>query len=98
MTIGSPPPGGVVMPCFEPVTTIAPGLPPAITRRLYEEINRIATAVPPYDVHRAFLAFGHLMFRDDERRAADDVQKLTDKVIAEIDKLTQGKEAEILAV
>ena len=33
-------------------------------------INRIATAVPPYDVHRAFLAFGHLMFRDDERRAA----------------------------
>jgi len=35
---------------------------------------------------------------DDERRSQDDVQKLTDKVIAEIDKLTQGKEAEILAV
>src|SRR5574343_930839 len=28
---------------------------------------------------------------DDERRSQDDVQKLTDKVIAEIDKLTQGK-------
>ena len=35
---------------------------------------------------------------DDERRSADEIQKLTDKTIAEIDKLVQGKEAEILAV
>jgi ribosome recycling factor len=35
---------------------------------------------------------------DDERRSADEVQKLTDRVIAEIDKLVSGKEAEILAV
>ena len=35
---------------------------------------------------------------DDERRAQDEVQKLTDRVIAEIDKLVQVKEAEILAV
>jgi ribosome recycling factor len=35
---------------------------------------------------------------DDERRLTDDVQKLTDRTIAEIDKLVQGKEAEILAV
>jgi len=35
---------------------------------------------------------------DDERRAQDDVQKLTDRVIAEIDKLVHGKEADILAV
>ncbi len=35
---------------------------------------------------------------DDERRSLDDVQKLTDRVIAEIDKLIAGKEAEILAV
>ncbi|MBQ1762173.1 MAG: ribosome recycling factor [Aquincola sp.] len=35
---------------------------------------------------------------DDERRAQDDVQKLTDRTIAEIDRLTQAKEAEILAV
>ena len=35
---------------------------------------------------------------DDERRLQDDVQKLTDRTIAEIDKLVQGKEAEILAV
>ena len=35
---------------------------------------------------------------DDERRAQDDVQKLTDRTVAEIDKLVHGKEAEILAV
>jgi ribosome recycling factor len=35
---------------------------------------------------------------DDERRLVDDVQKLTDRTISEIDKLVQGKEAEILAV
>jgi ribosome recycling factor len=35
---------------------------------------------------------------DDERRLVDDIQKLTDRTITEIDKLVQGKEAEILAV
>ena len=35
---------------------------------------------------------------DEERRAQDDVQKLTDRVIAEIDRLVHGKEAEILAI
>lgn len=35
---------------------------------------------------------------DDERRSLEEVQKLTDKTIAEIDKLIQAKEAEILAV
>jgi len=35
---------------------------------------------------------------DEDRRSQDDVQKLTDKNIAEIDKLVQGKEAEIMAV
>ncbi|WP_428424169.1 ribosome recycling factor [Methylibium sp.] len=35
---------------------------------------------------------------DDERRSLDEVQKLTDRTIAEIDHLVQGKEAEILAV
>jgi len=35
---------------------------------------------------------------DDERRAQDDIQKLTDKVVAEIDKLIHAKEADILAV
>jgi len=35
---------------------------------------------------------------DEERRAQDDVQKLTDKFIAEIDKLLQAKEADLMAV
>ncbi|AJX16769.1 ribosome recycling factor [Burkholderia ubonensis] len=35
---------------------------------------------------------------DDERRAGDDVQKLTDKHVTEIDKLVQSKEAEIMTV
>jgi ribosome recycling factor len=35
---------------------------------------------------------------DDDRRSQDDIQKLTDKTIAEIDKLVVAKEAEIMAV
>ena len=35
---------------------------------------------------------------DDERRAQDDIQKLTDRTVTEIDKTIQAKEAEILAV
>ena len=35
---------------------------------------------------------------DDERRAQDDVQKLTDRHIAEIDKALMAKEADLLAV
>jgi len=35
---------------------------------------------------------------DDERRAQDDVQKLTDRHVAEIDKLVVQKEAEIMTV
>lgn len=35
---------------------------------------------------------------DEDRRSQDDIQKLTDKTIAEIDKLIQAKEAEVLAV
>ena len=35
---------------------------------------------------------------DDERRAHDDLQKLTDRVIGEIDQLLQVKEADLLAI
>lgn len=35
---------------------------------------------------------------DDERRAQDDVQKLTDKAVADVDKMLQVKETELLAV
>jgi ribosome recycling factor len=39
-----------------------------------------------------------LATEDEERRAQDEVQKLTDRVIAEVDRLIHAKEAEILAV
>jgi ribosome recycling factor len=39
-----------------------------------------------------------LATEDDERRAQDEVQKLTDRTIAEVDRLVHAKEAEILAV
>ena len=35
---------------------------------------------------------------DDERKAQDDVQKLTDKFIAEVDKMLAAKEAELMQV
>jgi ribosome recycling factor len=35
---------------------------------------------------------------DDERRSLDEVQKLTDRTIAEIDRLVAAKEAEVMAV
>jgi len=35
---------------------------------------------------------------DDDRRAQDDIQKLTDKYIAEVDKVLGGKEAELMEI
>lgn len=35
---------------------------------------------------------------DDERRANDDIQKLTDKYVAEVDKMLTAKEAELIQV
>ncbi|MCO6057113.1 ribosome recycling factor [Pseudomonas sp. MOB-449] len=35
---------------------------------------------------------------DDERRAADDVQKLTDKFVGEVDKALENKEKDLMAV
>jgi len=39
-----------------------------------------------------------LATEDEERRAQDEVQRLTDRTIAEIDRLVSAKEAEVLAV
>ena len=40
----------------------------------------------------------HTISEDDERHAQTDVQKLTDRYIAEVDKVLQTKEADLLAV
>lgn len=39
-----------------------------------------------------------LASEDDERRAQDDIQKLTDRMIAEVDKAVASKEADIMAI
>lgn len=44
------------------------------------------------------LAKDKLISEDEERRSVDDMQKLTDRVISEIDRLVAAKEAEVLAV
>ena len=48
--------------------------------------------------HLKKLLKDHEVSEDDERHAQVDVQKLTDRYIAEIDKVLQGKEAALLAV
>ncbi|MCY7371234.1 MAG: ribosome recycling factor, partial [Polaromonas sp.] len=39
-----------------------------------------------------------LASEDDERRAQEDIQKFTDRFIADVDKLVSGKEHDIMAV
>ena len=39
-----------------------------------------------------------LISEDDDRRAQDDIQKLTDRYVTEIDKLLQAKEADLMAI
>lgn len=39
-----------------------------------------------------------LISEDDERRAQDDIQKATDKAVAEVDKMLQAKESDLMAV
>lgn len=39
-----------------------------------------------------------LASEDDERRSQDDIQKLTDRMIAEVDKLVAAKEQDIMAI
>ena len=48
--------------------------------------------------HAKKMAKDKQITEDDERRSQDEIQKLTDRTIAEIDKLIAAKEAEILAV
>ena len=48
--------------------------------------------------HAKKLLKDKLVTEDDERRGQDDVQKLTDHTVVEIDKLASAKEAEIMAV
>ena len=48
--------------------------------------------------HARRLAKDKEINEDDERRSLDELQRLTDRTIGEVDRLTSAKEAEILAV
>ena len=48
--------------------------------------------------HARRLAKEKTISEDEERRSLDELQKLTDRVIAEVDRLISAKEAEIMAV
>ena len=41
---------------------------------------------------------GKMITEDEERRLNDEVQKLTDKFVAEVDQLTSAKEADLMAI
>ena len=56
---------------------------------------RESNAAPPQPV---ILIEQKKVAEDEERRAQDDVQKLTDRHIAEIDKALAAKEADLMAV
>ncbi|MEY4261996.1 MAG: ribosome recycling factor, partial [Pseudomonadota bacterium] len=69
---------------------------------LIEEIENGISVLEAWSVARDGENFLELkekeISEDDERRSQDDVQKITDKFIAEIDKLLQLKESELLAI
>ena len=48
--------------------------------------------------HLKRLLKGHEISEDDERRALEDLQKLTDRWIGEVDRALQAKEADLLAI
>jgi len=48
--------------------------------------------------HLKKLLKDHAVAEDDERRAQDDVQKLTDRFIVEIDKILAAKETDLMAI
>jgi ribosome recycling factor len=70
-----------------------------VVRHAGEEA-RIATRNQRRDAneHAKKLLKDKAISEDDERRSLDDLQKLTDRTIAEVDRLVAAKEADILAV
>jgi len=76
---------------------------PALTEERRKELTKVVKVAVrnlrrDANEHAKKLLKDKLISEDDERRSLDEVQKLTDRTIAEIDKLVHGKEAEILAV
>jgi ribosome recycling factor len=83
---------------------------PALTEERRKDLTKVVkglgedSKVAVRNLRREANEHGKKLFKDkditedDERRLVDDIQKLTDRTINEIDKLVQTKESEILAV
>ena len=70
-----------------------------VVRHAGEECKIAARAIRrDANEHLKKLLKDKLATEDEERRAQDDVQKLTDKTIAEVDKQFTAKEAELMSV
>lgn len=70
-----------------------------VVRHAGEEAKVAARAVRrEANDHLKRLLKDKLATEDEERRAQDEVQKLTDRAIAEIDRLVAAKEADVLAI
>jgi ribosome recycling factor len=68
---------------------------PALTEERRRELTNLRRDA---NEHLKKLLKDKAVTEDDERRAQDDVQKLTDRTVNEIDRLVHAKEADILAV
>src|SRR6266566_3279929 len=69
---------------------------PALTEERRKDLIKVVRR--DTNEHLKKLLKEHEVSEDDERHAQVDVQKLTDRYIAEIDKVLQAKEADLLAV
>ena len=96
---------------LNPITTDTIRVPlPALTEETRRDMQKVArneaenAKVAIRNIRRDVLGdFKSLLkdkeiSEDDERRASDDVQKLTDKYVAEVDKRLAAKEAELMQV
>ena len=68
--------------------------------RTEAEAARVSVRNVRRDANAEFkeLLKGKQITEDEERRLSDDVQKLTDKFVVEIDQLTSAKEADLMAI
>ena len=96
---------------LNPITADAIRVPlPALTAETRKDMQKVARAEAEHakvalrNIRRDILGDVKALLKekeiseDDERRAGDDVQKMTDKFVAEVDSRLAAKEAELMKV
>ncbi len=102
---------GRAHPCLNPISADVIRVPlPALTEETRRDMQKLARSeaenakVAIRNIRRDVLGDIKDLLKekeiseDDERRAGDDIQKLTDKYVAEVDKRLADKEAELMQV